>query len=384
MYELFSYLHEIEDEYIRTIFNFHIKRCDEISDIYNIIMTKINDAKNFNDVIDERFNKTIKKLIYCDIRTTKHIINQSCYPIKNKQIKKISKINQYFDINIISDTPASTRTKEIFLSDRSSLVSYIKTSNKKCKIDYGELKKTINSHNRSVAYYSGRRSDKYMSTEVHKDKQNPCIKSISKKLTLDIENQSITTGGKSSILQTVEIIYTNRTCIKIFKDSTIHVILSKDKSETSCADTINKLFYTYTVLFDLITDITGNKKFLEYKAVASKIVSTDNFNDKILIIKNHPNMYGIHNFKIGMFNITYKLSIDMIIFPSLMEFNSKIKFFKGKKLNIVALSSLQDCIKYVKEVKGILLMMKKKSDELEEIDIITASVDRLKNVIINI
>ncbi|AID46927.1 intermediate transcription factor VITF-3 [Penguinpox virus] len=383
MYELFSYLHEIEDEYIRTIFNFHIKRCDEISNIYDIIMTKIKDAKNFNDVIDERFNKTIKKLIYCDIKTTKHIINQSCYPAKNKQMKKISKINQYFNINIISDTPASTRTKEIFLSDRSSLVSYIKTSNKKCKIDYGELKKTINSHNRSI-YYSGRRSDEYMSTEVHKDQKNPWIKSISKKLTLDIENQSITTRGKSSILQTIEIIYANRTCIKIFKDSTIHVILSKDKSETTCIDTINKLFYTYTILFDIITDITGNKKFLEYKAIASNIVSTDNFNDKILIIKNHPDMYGIHNFKIGMFNITYKLSIDMIIFPSLMEFNSKIKFFKGKKLNIVALSSLQDCIKYVKEAKGILRMMKKKSDELEEIDIITASVDRLKNVIINI
>ncbi|AAR83608.1 CNPV262 intermediate transcription factor VITF-3 [Canarypox virus] len=383
MYELFSYLKSIEDKYIRTIFNFHIKKCDELANIYSIIKTKIESETNFNDVVDTKFNNYIKKLIYCDINITKHIINQSSYSIKPRTYKKSNKLSQHFEISLVSDTPSSLLTKEIFTTDKSSLISYIKTTNKKYKIDYGELKKTINSHNGSV-YYSGKRSDEYMSTEVHKDKNKPWIKSISKKLTLYIENQSITTRGKSSILQTIEIIYTNRTCIKIFKDSTIHVILSKDKTETSCADTVNKLFSTYKILFDFIHSITGNNNFLEYKDVAEKIVTTEDFNEKINMIKEHYDMYGIQNFKIGMFNITYKLPINTVIFPSLMVYNSKIKFFKGKKLNIVALSSLKECKKYVQEAENILHMMREKSKELEKIDVVTVSVETLKNIIVSV
>ncbi|AYP74107.1 intermediate transcription factor VITF-3 [Fowlpox virus] len=383
MHELFSYLQSIEDKYIRTIFNFHIKKCDEISTIYSIIKSKIENETNFNDVVDVRFNDHIKKLIYCDISITKHIINHSSYSTKSRIYKKSNKLNQHFEISLVSNSPSSLRTKEIFSNDKSSLVSYIKTTNKKCKIDYGELKKTINSHNGSV-YYSGKRSDEYMSTEVRKDKNKPWIKSISKKLTLYIENQSITTRGKSSILQTIEIIYTNRTCIKIFKDSTIHVILSKDKTETTCTDTVNKLFNTYKILFDFIYSITGNDNFAEYRDIAENIVSVECFDNKIDMIKKHNYMYGIQNFKIGMFNITYKLPINTVIFPSLMEHNSKIKFFKGKKLNIVALSSLKECKKYVRDAENILLMMKDKSDQLEKIDIITSSVDTLKNIIISV
>ncbi|UOX38684.1 intermediate transcription factor [Finch poxvirus] len=383
MYELFSYLKSIEDRYIRTIFNFHIRKCDEIANIYSIIKTKIENETNFNDVVDTKFNNYIKKLIYCDINITKHIINQSSYSVKPRTYKKSNKLSQHFEISLVSDTPSSLLTKEIFTTDKSSLISYIKTTNKKYKIDYGELKKTINSHNGSV-YYSGKRSDEYMSTEVHKDKNKPWIKSISKKLTLYIENQSITTRGKSSILQTIEIIYTNRTCIKIFKDSTIHVILSKDKTETSCADTVNKLFSTYKILFEFIHYITGNNQFLEYKDVADKIVTAEDFNEKINMIKEHYDMYGIQNFKIGMFNITYKLPINTVIFPSLMVYNSKIKFFKGKKLNIVALSSLKECKKYVKEAESILHMMREKSKELEKIDVVTVSVETLKNIIVSV
>ncbi|UWX11430.1 CRPV-321 [Crowpox virus] len=383
MYELFSYLKSIEDRYTRTIFNFHIKKCDELANIYSIIKTKIESGTNFNDVVDTKFNNYIKKLIYCDINITKHIINQSSYSIKPRTYKKSNKLSQHFEISLVSDTPSSLLTKEIFTTDKSSLISYIKTTNKKYKIDYGELKKTINSHNGSV-YYSGKRSDEYMSTEVHKDKNKPWIKSISKKLTLYIENQSITTRGKSSILQTIEIIYTNRTCIKIFKDSTIHVILSKDKTETTCADTVNKLFSTYKILFEFIHYITGNNHFLEYKDVAEKIVTIEDFNEKINIIKEHYNMYGIQNFKIGMFNITYKLPINTVIFPSLMVHNSKIKFFKGKKLNIVALSSLKECKKYVKEAENILHIMREKSKELEKIDVVTVSVETLKNIIVSL
>ncbi|QGM48896.1 MPPV-272 intermediate transcription factor VITF-3 [Magpiepox virus 2] len=383
MYELFSYLKSIEDKYIRTIFNFHIKKCDEIANIYSIIKTKIESETNFNDVVDTKFNNYIKKLIYCDINITKHIINQSSYSIKPRTYKKSNKLSQHFEISLVSDTPSSLLTKEIFTTDKSSLISYIKTTNKKYKIDYGELKKTINSHNGSV-YYSGKRSDEYMSTEVYKDKNKPWIKSISKKLTLYIENQSITTRGKSSILQTIEIIYTNRTCIKIFKDSTIHVILSKDKTETTCVDTVNKLFSTYKILFEFIHSITGNNHFLEYKDVAEKIVTTEDFNEKINMIKEHYDMYGIQNFKIGMFNITYKLPINTVIFPSLMVYNSKIKFFKGKKLNIVALSSLKECKKYVKEAENILHVMREKSKELEKIDVVTVSVETLKNIIVSV
>ncbi|QRY18991.1 ORF-121 [Teiidae poxvirus 1] len=383
MYELFAYLHEIEDKYVRTIFNFHIKKCEEITDIYCTLKTKIEKETLFNAIVDDKFNESIKKLIYCDINITKHIINQDCYPIKNKTSKKINKINQYFDIKVVTDTPLSRRTKEIFSTDRSSLISYVKTSNKKYKIDYGELKKTINSHNKSN-YYSGKRSDEYMSTEVHKDKNKPWIKSISKKLTLYIEEQSITTRGKSSILQTIEIIYANRTCIKIFKDSTIHVILSKDKNEVTCIDTINKLFKTYSVLFDFIYCVIDNKKFIEYKTVTDNIISVDDFDQKLEMIKNNYDIYGIKNFKIGMFNITYKPSIEVIVFPSLMEHNSKIKFFKGKKLNIVALSSLEECTKYVKEADNILSVMKEKSEELDAIDIVSATVDKLKNIIISV
>ncbi|ALA62512.1 intermediate transcription factor VITF-3 [Turkeypox virus] len=381
MYDLFIYLHKIENRYIRTIFNFHIRKCDEITNIYNIIKAKIASETNFNNVIDIRFNNHIKKLIYCDINITKHIINQSSYAIKTRSSKKTDKIIQYFEINMISDTPTSRKTRDIFLNDKSSLVSYIKTTNKKCKIDYGEIKRTINSHYKSM-YYSGRRSDEYMCTTVYKDKNKPWIKSISKKLTLDIDEQSIITRGKSSILQTIEIIYTNRTCIKIFKDSTIHVILSKDKSETTCKDTINKLFTTYTILFDFIGYITGNENFNKYKDIVSNIVNAESFEEKIRMIKEYSYIYGIYNFKIGMFNITYKLPINVIVFTSLMDANSKIKFFKGKKLNIVALSSLKDCIRYVEEADNILDMMKKKSEELDKVDIVTASVDKLKSIVV--
>ncbi|ARF02799.1 SWPV1-235 [Shearwaterpox virus] len=382
MHELFSYLQSIEDKYIRTIFNFHIKKSDEIANIYSVIKSKIENETKFNEVVDTRFNDHIKKLIYCDISITKHIINHSSYSVKTRTYKKSNKLSQHFEISLVSNSPSSLRTKEIFSNDKSSLISYIKTTNKKYKIDYGELKKTINSHNGSV-YYSGKRSDEYMSTEVRKDKNKPWIKSISKKLTLYIDDQSITTRGKSSILQTIEIIYTNRTCIKIFKDSTIHVILSKDKTEISCLDTVNKLFSTYRILFDFIHSITNNDNFEKYKNIAECIVSKESFNEKIDMIKEHYDMYGIENFKIGMFNITYKLPINTVIFPSLMEHNSKIKFFKGKKLNIVALSSLKECKKYVREAENILHIMKDRSDQLEKIDIVTASVDVLKNIIIS-
>ncbi|ATI21061.1 VITF-3 45kda subunit [Western grey kangaroopox virus] len=383
MEELLTYLHSIDHAYTRTIFNFHIRHSHEIPVIYEVIKHRIVDSNVFSDVIPSTYVLSeIKKFIYCDINITKHVLNHASYPEYPQQNHKVSKVSQYFDVCIADTSRDTLRTRDIFINDKSSLVSYIKTTNKKFKIDYGEIKKTITYNSGSSGYYSGRRSDEYLSTTVRTDKSKPWIKSISKRLKVDILGQAIVTRGKSSILQTIEIIYANRTCIKIFKDSTVHVILSKDKSEARCVDLIDKLFSTYRILFLVIHALTINDLFRSYVDIVDSILAAESFGEKIELIRAHNHMYGIYNFRIGMFNITYTRPIGITVFPSLLDYRSKIKFFKGRKLNIVALSSLAECRRYVEEAAAILEAMQVRSERLRTLDVVTAAVEELKDLIL--
>lgn len=149
---------------------------------------------------------------------------------------------------------------------------------------------------------------------------------------VDIINHSIVTRGKSSILQTIEIIFTNRTCVKIFKDSTMHIILSKDKDEKGCIHMIDKLFYVYYNLFLLFEDIIQNEYFKEVANVVNHVLTATALDEKLFLIKKmaEHDVYGVSNFKIGMFNLTFIKSLDHTVFPSLLDEDSKIKFLRGK------------------------------------------------------
>lgn len=383
MEHLLQYLHSIEDLYSRTIFNFHVLQSHEVPAIYESIRARIAGAFQFSDVVSSAATRpTIKKLIYCDMSMTKHLLNHAAFAHAAVDAgRQRQRLQQHFDIVAQSDA-ASARTREIFMADRSSLVSYVKTTSRKNKIDYGEIKRTIHSGNSSGYYYSGRRSDKYQSTTVCVDKAKPWIKTISKRLRVDIIQDAIVTRGKSSILQTIEIIYANRTCVKIFKNSTVHVILSKDKSENSTADLVDKLFGTYRVLFALVREVTGNSLFDSYADIAAAIVAARGFDEKIELVRRHVHMYGIYNFKVGMFNITFTRPIQFTVFPSLLDHRSKIKFFKGKKLNIVALSSLGECRHYVDRARAVMDAMCSRSRALDALDIITAPVEELKDLLL--
>ncbi len=288
----------------------------------------------------------------------------------------------YFDINS-NNSNISSRTVEIFESEKSSLVSYIKTTNKKRKVNYGEIKKTVHGGT-NANYFSGKKSDEYLSTTVRSNINQPWIKTISKRMRVDIINHSIVTRGKSSILQTIEIIFTNRTCVKIFKDSTMHIILSKDKDEKGCINMIDKLFYVYYNLFLLFEDIIQNDYFKEVANVVNHVLMATALDEKLFLIKKmaEHDVYGVSNFKIGMFNLTFIKLLDHTVFPSLLDEDSKIKFFKGKKLNIVALRSLEDCTNYVTKSENMIEMMKERSTILNSIDIETESVDRLKELLL--
>ncbi|AST09334.1 intermediate transcription factor [Murmansk poxvirus] len=381
MDNLFTFLHEIEDRYARTIFNFHLTCCKEIGDIYGLIKDRISSENLFDKVvINKDIKPMIKKLVYCDIQLTKHIINPDTYPDINdsSQIKCCN----FFDINT-DNSNISNKTVEIFEREKSSLISYIKTTNKKRKVNYGEIKKTVHGGGNNN-YFSGKRSDDYLSTTVRSNVNQPWIKTISKRMRIDIINHSIVTRGKSSILQTIEIVCSNRTCIKIFKDSTMHIILSKDKTENGCLNMINKLFDVYLTLFLLLEDIVGNGFFKRTSELIRNVLLVNTLDEKISLIKKmyDDNIYGVHNFKIGMFNLTFIKPIEHTVFPSLLEENSKIKFFKGKKLNIVALRSLEDCVNYVTKSETIMEIMKERSAILNSIDIETASVDYLKELLL--
>nr|WGO62739.1 VITF-3 45 kDA large subunit [Wadden Sea poxvirus] len=389
MDDIFTFLHEIENKYTRTIFNFHLinynnnNNDNDIGDIYACMKNKISSEDIFNNVvITPEIRSEIKKLVYCDIHLTKHIINHNCYPIYSSFGYNVQfKCSQFFDINAKPDI-LSTRTVEIFERDKSSLVSYIKTTNKKHKIDYGEIKKTVHGFTSSFNYFSGKRSDDYLMTTIKSNTLQPWIKTISKRMRVDIINDSIITKGKSSILQTIEIVFNNRTCIKIFKDSTMHIILSKDKSENGCLGMIDKLFSVYNILFSLLNDITNNNSFINKIKMSKSIILAKNFDSKISIIKSMKNEYGIHNFRIGMFNLTLIKPINHTVFPSLLCNNSKIKFFKGKKLNIVALRSLEDCKKYIKLSEIIMNNMLERSNILDNINIESESIEKLKELLI--
>ncbi|ASK51321.1 Intermediate transcription factor (VITF-3L) [Eptesipox virus] len=383
MNELFNFLHEIENNYIRTLFNFHLIKFDEVKcDIYLCMKECISNKNIFDKIVtSSNVKKEIKKLVYCDINLTKHIINKNAYPNYLSFNHTQLKCSQFFDINV-EENDTSLRTLEIFEHDKSSIFSYIKTTNKKRKIDYGEIKKTVHSSSKHLCnYFSGKKSDDFLSTVIRANVSQPWIKTISKRMRVDICNDSIITRGKSSILQTMEIVFTNRTCVKIFKDSTMHFILSKDKTENGCIDLINKLFLIYNIMFTFMFDITQNEVFKTVANISKNILDLDLFEDKLNFISKNNNIYGIKNFKIGMFNLTYKHNIDHSVFPSLLDEDSKIKFFKGKKLNMVALKSLNDCKKNVEKAEHIMKIMKDRSAILNKIKIESESVEVLKELI---
>ncbi|CAC21353.1 115R protein [Yaba-like disease virus] len=382
MDELFCCLREIEDSYSRTIFNFHLIKTNSVCDIYETMKNKISLETMFGNIVkcDDVKNK-IKKLVYCDIHITKHIINPLLYPVYNVNNTIFNKYSNFFDINA-KQNDVSLQTVEIFKRDKSSLISYVKTTNKKKKVDYGEIKKTVHGSGKNfLHYFSGKKSDEYMSTTIKYNETKPWIKSVSKRMRVDIINNSIITKGKSSILQTIEIVFLNRTCVKIFKDSTMHIILSKEKTELNCTGLIDKLFSVYKILFLLLYSITNQKEFNIIHNIANEIITSNNFEDKIHIIKLKKEEYGIKNFKIGMFNLTFIKSIPYTVFPSLLDNGSKIKFFKGKKLNIVAIKSVNDCKKYVYTSNSMLKTMLKRSNILHNLNIESASVDELKSLL---
>ncbi|QGN68123.1 intermediate transcription factor VITF-3 45 kDa large subunit [Equine molluscum contagiosum-like virus] len=383
MDELLQYLHAIEDRYVRTIFNFHVRQSHEIPALYEAIKARIVGTCAFEEVVDDAAARAaVKKFIYCDIHITKHILNPDAYPRAPADAGRALKMRAHFDV-VAGDDAESARTRDIFLSDRSSLLSYIKTTSKKSKIDYGEIKRTIHCAGGGAAgYYSGRRSDEYLSTTVRVDQARPWIKSISKRLRVDIARHAIITRGKSSILQTIEVIYANRTCVKIFKDSTLHVILSKEKEERCCADLVDRLFQTYRVLFLLIRALTLNEVFRSYAEIAAAVVAAPDFAAKLALVRRHAHMYGVYNFRVGMFNLTYTPAIACTVFPSLLDPQSKIKFFKGKKLNIVALSSLDECRRYVERAEAMLRTMQRRSERLDALDIAAVTVEELKELLL--
>ncbi|QHR82655.1 viral intermediate transcription factor VITF-3 [Brazilian porcupinepox virus 1] len=380
---LFEYLYDIQDDYSRTIFNFHLVSCNGIYDIYSHIKRLISEETIFNNLIsDKDIREHIKKIVYCDINITKHIVNDKAYPIYTTTSKKF-KSSQFFDIKS-NDDELSMRTTDIFKRDKSSLISYIRTTNKKRKVDYGEIKKTVNCNNDKGAaiYFSGKKSDDYLLTTIKNNESKPWIKTISKHMRIDILHNSIVTKGKSSILQTIEIIFVNRTCIKIFKDSTMHFILSKDKSENNCISLVNKLFDVYRILFCILYNITKEKYFNDIFELSKTIISCHSFKDKIDIIRKNNKIYGINNFKIGMFNLTYKNPIDFTVFPSMLDNNGKIKFFKGKKLNIVALKSLDECKNNVILTNNIMKNMYYRSNILNDLNIESVCIEKLKELLI--
>ncbi|AAL69851.1 SPV112 putative intermediate transcription factor VITF-3 [Swinepox virus] len=379
MKDLFIFLHDIENTYSRTIFNFHLIKDDTIGDIYKKIKDIISVENLFDNIVKtDDVKKCIKKLVYCDIHITKHVINPLVYHINEKN-KSNCKCSQFFDINTCNDN-ISTMTAKIFDHDKSSLVSYIKTTNKKKKIDYGEIKKTIHGTKTSCNYFCGKKSDDYLVTTI-KTTNKPWIKTMSKRMRIDIINNAIITKGKSSILQTIEIIFVNRTCVKIFKDSTMHIILSKEKMEQGCIGLIDKLFNVYQILFRLLYDITHDDMLDTISNYYKDITDLDVFEDKINKIDNMKTIYGINNFKVGMFNLTYNYPITHTVFPSLLGNDNKIKFFKGKKLNIVALKSLSDCRTYVELANSIIKNMSHRSEILDNLNIESVSIETLKELL---
>ncbi|ASC55547.1 intermediate transcription factor VITF-3-like protein [Seal parapoxvirus] len=378
MLALFAFLQSVEDCYRRTIFNFHISHSEEAGDVYGVLRDRILGATMFGEVAPAELGALLAKVVYCDINTTKHLVNHAAFATRSRQTRRACSVAQFFDVHVGEDA-VSRRTAEIFDQARSSLVSYVKTTAKRCKIDYGEIKRTI--HGGKQTYFSGRRSDDYLSTTVRTDPAKPWIKSISKQLRVDILHHSICTRGKSSILQTIEIVLTNRTCVKIFKDSTMHIILSKDNSERGCEDLVNKLFGTYATTFRVIAAITGNASFAAVADAAERVVALPNAAEKLNAVDAMRDAYGVRNFKIGMFNLTYTGAINHTVFPSLIPANSKIKFFKGKKLNIVAVRSTEEGRECVSQAQSLLAAMRTRSARLEEVDVATASVDFLKELL---
>ncbi|CCD83295.1 transcription subunit (intermediate) large subunit [Squirrelpox virus] len=384
MEELLHYLRAIEDRYARTIFNFHLLQRPDIGDVYGAMRDRISSTNAFAEAVgDAELRRELKKLVYCDIQLTKHLLNHAAYPTYSACVRCVNRAKraQYFDVRA-SPGAASERTAEIFECDKSSLVSYVKTTNKRLKVDYGEIKKTIHGYAGSgSAYFSGRRSDEYLMTTVNADADRPWIKSIVKRLRVDVTDDAIVTRGKSSILQTIDIVFVNRTCVKVFKDSTIHVILSKDKNERGCVGMLDRIFHTYRVLFVLLRDVTGDASFAEMAAAAARVAAAGSFDEKMALIADGAGDYGVGNFRVGMFNLTHTRQIASTVFPSLLDDASKIKFFKGKKLNIVAIGSLEECRRYVEQADWLLDVMARRSATLDALDIARAPVDALKDLL---
>ncbi|AKU76721.1 Intermediate transcription factor VITF-3 [Orf virus] len=378
MLALFEFLRSVEDCYRRTIFNFHIAHSAEAGDVYGVLRDRILAATRFEEVAPPGLADALAKVVYCDISTTKHLVNHAAFAARARPARRGGSLAQFFDVHVGEDAE-SRRTAEIFDRERSSLVSYVKTTAKRCKIDYGEIKRTI--HGGRQTYFSGRRSDDFLSTTVRADPNKPWIKSISKQLRVDILHHAICTRGKSSILQTIEVVLTNRTCVKIFKDSTMHIILSKDDRERGLADLADKLFGTYATTFRVIAAITGNACFAAVADAAARVVALPDADAKLEAVRGLADCYGVRNFKIGMFNLTFTGAIEHTVFPSLIPAESKIKFFKGKKLNIVAVRSTEEGRECVEQAQALLAAMRERSARLAAVDVATASVDFLKELL---
>ncbi|AIZ77351.1 putative intermediate transcription factor VITF-3 [Parapoxvirus red deer/HL953] len=378
MLALLEFLRSVEADYRRTIFNFHISNCPEVGDVYGVLRARILETSRFEEVAPEPLGAALAKVVYCDISTTKHLVNPAAFAPRARAPRRGSALAQFFDVHVGADAD-SRRTAEIFDQERSSLVSYVKTTAKRCKIDYGEIKRTI--HGGRQTYFAGRRSDDYLSTTVRTDPSKPWIKSISKQLRVDILHHSICTRGKSSILQTIEIVLSNRTCVKIFKDSTMHIILSKDEAERGCADLVDKLFGTYATTFRLLAKVAGSACLEEVAAAAERVLALRGADAKLAAVAALEDAYGVRNFKIGMFNLTFAGAIAHTVFPSLIPADSKIKFFKGKKLNIVAVRSTAEGRECVEQARALLTAMRARSEALAAMDVATASVDLLKELL---
>lgn len=379
MLGLFAFLRSVEDAYQRTIFNFHIAQRDGVGDVYGAVRARILGATTFDEVAAGALGARLAKVVYCDISTTKHLLNPAAFAPRARAARQSAGVAQFFDVHV-ADDPQSRRTAQIFERERSSLVSYVKTTAKRCKIDYGEIKRTI--HGSKQTYFAGRRSDDYLCTTVRTDPGKPWIKSISKQLRVDILHHSILTRGKSSILQTIEIVLTNRTCVKIFKDSTMHIILSKDAGERGCAALVDKLFGTYAVTFSVVAALTGTPLFAEVAAAAERVLAALDADAKLAAVAALGGAYGVENFKIGMFNLTYTGEIAHTVFPSLIPADSKIKFFKGKKLNIVAVRSTEEGRECVDQAEALLATMRARSARLAAVDVATVGVDFLKDLLV--
>ncbi|AVD69305.1 ORF186 [Saltwater crocodilepox virus] len=379
MERLFECLDAVHPRYVRTIFNFYVRHTPEVAALYPALRDRIVASTRFAEVVDDPdVAAAVKKYIYCDIGLTKHILNTACdAPGGGKPRKE----RRFFRV-VIDEASGrgAERTRDLFLSDASSLFSYVKTIEKKPKINYGEIKRSLT--NSGYRFYSGRKSDGFCSTTVSCQRDKPWIKSVRKELVVRVLDESILTRGKSSILQTIEVALKDKTCVKIFKNSTVHVILSKDDGEADVAGLVDKCFRTLRVLYGIAHAVTGDARFPRCAADAARVMAAGTLREKLAAVARHRDNYGVRNFSVGIFNLMRAAPLGCTIFPAAVRPGTKVKFFKGRKLNLVALTSPEDCARQVAEAERLLDEFARKSRVLESVAVEKLSVDEIKSILL--